>query len=358
MKIGFIFTSATQEMLRESPELAFNLSDASETIEAVEGALRACGHTVTLLNTDRRLPSILSECSFDIAFNIATGFYGDNRQANVPAMLEYLNIPHTGSGVLAETLTQDKPMMKTILRTHRLPTPVFQVFYRVNEALHPALHFPLIVKLPAEGGSLGLTPDSVVHNEAELRTQVALLLDKYGQGALVEAYIEGREFTVAVLGNKPAYMLPIVEREYFGNIHIQLDEPEPETLAVYEQMDGQDFQYTVVNSRSVAPANLTARESQRIERITLGAYQVLGCRDWARIDLRMDARGNVNILDVNLEPAISPEYALARAARAAGWTYTALVNRILEHAVERYPHLQQRYSRADALATMEVALSA
>ncbi|HVO43375.1 MAG TPA: hypothetical protein VMT34_12160 [Aggregatilineales bacterium] len=352
MKVGFVFTSATQEMLCESPELALNLTDASETIEAVKCALEACGHTVTALNTDDRLPAILCEASFDIIFNIATGFYGDNRQANLPAMLEYLRIPHTGSSVLAEAVTQDKPTMKTILQAHSLPTPPFQVFHNSRERLTRKLRFPLIVKLPAEGGSLGLTPDSVVHNETELRAQVALLLEKYGQGALVEEYIEGREFTVSVLGNNPPYVLPIVERLYFGNIRIQLDEPEPAALDLYEQLTGQEYAYTLVDTRSIAPAKLTDKEVELVEKVTVGAYQVLSCRDWARIDLRMDAQGNVYILDVNLEPAIAPEYALAKAARAAGWTFTTLVNRILEHAVERYPHLREKQLCSETMAFM------
>jgi D-alanine-D-alanine ligase len=148
-----------------------------------------------------------------------------------------------------------------------------------------------------------------------------------------------------------------VERQYFGDIRIQLDEPEPTTLQMYERMVGRELKYTVVDSRSVAPADLTDSEAQQIEKVTLRAYQVLGCRDWARIDLRMDGQGYVYILDVNLEPAIAPAYALARAAHAAGWTYTTLVNRILGHAIERYPHLHRQYLQSEALGTTEMALS-
>jgi D-alanine-D-alanine ligase len=345
MKVALIFTGATEETLAESPEMVLNLADAPETIEAVKAALEAGGHTVIPLNTDRLLPAVLSEASFDIVFNIATGFYGDTKQADVPAMLEYLRIPHTGSGVLAEVLATHKPTMKTVLLARGLPTPPFQHFRDGSEPLDPTLRFPLIVKLPFEGGSLGMTPDSVVQNEAALRVQLALLLDKYRQGALAEAYLDGREFTVAVLGNIPPYMLPIVERRYFDDIRIQLDTPEPTTEIMAKQITGRDVEYIQYNSDSVAPADLTPDEAQQIESAAIGAYQALGCRDWARIDLRMDDRGTAYLFDVNLEPAIAPEYAVARAARAAGWTYTALVNRILEHALERYPWLTGQPSR-------------
>lgn len=348
MNVGLVFTSATEELLRESPELAFNLTDAPETIEAVTQALGAGGHTVVPLNTDRRFPARVCNANVDIVFNIATGVYGDSRQANVPAMLEYLRIPHTGAGVLAEAVTHHKPVMKRLLLAHGLPTPPFQVFREADEPLDAALRFPMIVKLPAEGGSLGMNRHSVVACETDMREQLTFLLDRYGQGALVEEYVGGREFTVSVLGNRPPYPLPVAERQYFGDIRIQLDEPEPATLELYRRLTGKDMEFTVVDSQSVAPANLSDVESRQIETVTLAAYQTLACQDWARIDLRMDWQGNVNILDVNLEPAIAPDYAVANAARAAGWSYTKLVNRILEHAVERYPHLRER-RRAETL---------
>lgn len=339
MKVALIFTGATEETLAESPEMVLNLADAPETIDAVKAALEAGGHTVIPLNTDRQLPAILTDPQFDIVFNIATGYYGDTKQANVPAMLEYLRIPHTGSSVLTEVLAHHKPTMKTVLLAHGVPTPPFQHFTRADEPLDPALRFPLIVKLPFEGGSLGMTPDSVVHNEAALRAELARMLDKYNQGVLAEEYLDGREFTVAVLGSDPPYCLPIVERRYFDSIRIQLDAPEPTTEALVKQLTGQDVEYIEYDCDSVAPADLTADEAAQVEAAALGAYRALGCRDWARLDLRMDDRGKPFVFDVNLEPAIAPEYAVARAARAAGWTYEKLVNRILEHALERYPEL-------------------
>ena len=340
MYVGFIYNIATKKLLLEAPELTLNLTDTPETIRAVKEALEASGHTVIPLNADEHLPAFLTACEFDVVFNIATGFYGDSRQSCIPAMLEYLNIPHTGSGVLGETVTQHKPVMKNVLLAHNIPTPPFQTFHRGNEPLDPHLRFPVIVKLPAEGGSLGLDADSVVCSEADMRRRIEYLQLRYRQGALVEEFIDGREFTVSVLGNDPPYTLPIVERVYFGDIRIQLDEPEAETVERFKTFIRTDLTYAPVESESVTPAPLEEAQAEYIRQITIAAYQVLDCQDWARIDLRMDQEGHVYILDVNLEPAIAPEYALAKSASAAGWSYMDLVNRILEHAVQRYPHLQ------------------
>jgi D-alanine-D-alanine ligase len=351
MLVGLVHNRATEELLRESPELTLNLSDSIETIEAVIEALEAGGHRVVPVQVDRHLPVVLANAQFDIVFNISAGFlYGDSRQAAIPAMLDYLNMPYTGGGVLAETLAHHKHVMKDLLLSHGLPTPAFQLFRQADEALNPDLRFPLIVKLPSEGGSLGLDLDSVVDDEAALREQVRWMLNKYQQGALVEEYIEGREFTVPVLGNNPPYALPVVERIYGGDIRIQLDGPEPSTLAFYQQVMGKDPDFTEYDCQSVAPAPISEAQTKHIQAITVAAYQTLSCRDWARIDLRMDDQGQPYILDVNLEPTLTPEYALGKSAAAAGMSFTELVNRILAHAVERYPHLRQRNDITESMS--------
>jgi D-alanine-D-alanine ligase len=342
MRIGFIYSSATEELLAECPELTLNLTDSQETIQAVAAALEKGGHTVTNLNADRHLPGVLVDKTFDIVFNIATGIYGDTRQANVPAMLEYLHIPHTGSGVLAEAITNHKPIMKLVVMAHGLCTAPFQIFQRATDALRPDLRFPLIVKLPSEGGSLGLAYDSVVDDEAALRSRLEYVLGRYQQGALVEEYIDGREFTVTVLGNDKPYALPVAELLFFGQKPIRLDEPDLSTFEQLKQVVGEDITFSPMESQSVAPADLSPDLAARIQGVSVAAYQAVGCRDWARIDLRMDANGTIYILDVNLEPGIAPDYVMYKSAKAAGWTYPQLVNRILQHAVERYPHLKNQ----------------
>jgi D-alanine-D-alanine ligase len=339
MRVGFIYNVATDELLRDYPELTLNLTDSQETIEAVAEALEAGGHSVIRLNADRQLPAALVETPFDIAFNIATGVHGDTRSAHVPAMLEYLQIPHTGSGVLAEAVCHHKPNMKMVATMHGLPTTRFQVFHDADEPLKPRLRFPMIVKLPCEGGSLGLGYDSIVYRETALRARLSFVLKKYQQGALVEEFIDGREFTITVLGNNAPYTLPVAELLFSGKKPIRLDEPDLSTFERWKQLAGRDLSFSPMESRSVAPAELPDEVSARIQQIATAAYRAIGCLDWARIDLRMDRKGTIYILDVNLVPGIGPDYVVSKSAQAAGWTYTELVNRILQHAVERYPNL-------------------
>lgn len=343
MRVAFIYNIATEALLRERPEITLRDCDSIETIRHVTAALEAGGHTVIGFNADQQLPAILVEekSNFDIVFNIATGVYGESRQTHVPAMCEYLRIPHTGSSVLAEAICHHKPQTKMILIAHGIPTAPFQVFQSADEPLKPDLRFPLIVKLTSEGASMGLDYDSVVYNEADLRDRVARLITTYEQAAIVEEYIDGREFTVAVLGNQPAYALPVGEILFYGKLPIRLDEPELEHFEMLKQVTGQaDLEYVGMESKSVAPADVSPELAERIQQTAIAAYNAIGCQDWARVDIRMDKAGNLYILELNLEPGIAPDFVFSKMAYAAGWTYTDLINRILNHAIERYPQLQ------------------
>ncbi len=204
MRVGFIYNIATEELLRERPEMTLRDSDAIETIEEVTRALRAGGHEVVCMNADQQLPAKLTQDKFDIIFNMATGVYGETRQSHVPAMLDYLRIPHTGPGVLGETICHHKFMQKYVFAALGLPTAPYQMFNRADEPLNPALQFPIICKLPSEGASMGLDYGSVVQDEAALRERIAFLINTYNGPVLAEQYIDGREFTVAVLRQQPA----------------------------------------------------------------------------------------------------------------------------------------------------------
>jgi len=342
MHVGFIYNIATPELLRERPEMTLRDSDAPETIDEVTRALQAGGYRVTGLNADQQLPAFLTQSDFDIVFNIATGVYGESRQTHVPAMLEYLRIPHTGPGVLAEALCHHKPQQKMVLAANGVPTAAFQMFHDANTPLKLGLRFPLIVKLPSEGASMGLDYNSVVHNESDLRKQVAFLLETYGQGALVEEYIDGREFTVAVLGHSPAYALPVAELEFFGKLPIRLDQVEDSNFELLKESTGRNLELVEMESRSRVPAGLEPELESRIQAIAVAAFNAIGCKDWARVDMRMDKQGNLYVLEVNLGPGIASDCVFARCGFAAGMTFDELVNTILNHAIERYPQLSGR----------------
>jgi D-alanine-D-alanine ligase len=175
--------------------------DSWETIQAITVALEKAGHRVTFLEGDQTLYNNIRAVNPHICFNICEGHFGDAREAQVPAILEMLRIPYTGSRVMTLALALDKPMTKRVLTYHGLPTPAFQVFEREDEPLEPTLQFPLFVKPSREGTGMGVSAESIVRNEDQLRAQLQRIFERYNQPALVEQYIEGREVTVGVIGN-------------------------------------------------------------------------------------------------------------------------------------------------------------
>ncbi|MEZ4668602.1 MAG: hypothetical protein R3E39_11880 [Anaerolineae bacterium] len=336
MRVGFIYNMATEELLRERPEMTLRDSDTIETIDEVTRALEAGGHKVTGLNADRHLPAKLAEMQFDMVFNIATGVYGETRQAHVPAMLDYMRIPHTGPGVLGETICHHKYMQKYVFAALGLPVAPYQLFQSADEPLKADLTFPLICKLPSEGASMGLDYNSVVHDETALRERLAFLFETYGGLVIVEKYLAGREFTVGVLGNDPPYALPVAELEFFGQLPIRLDELEESNFELLKQATGRELELVRMESVSRVPANLPAELDEQVQKLAIAAFQAAGCKDWARVDLRMDEHDKLHVLEVNLGPGIASDCVFARMAFAKGWTFAEMVNTILNHAVERY----------------------
>ena len=175
--------------------------DSWETIQGITVALEKKGHRVTFLEGDETLYNNLYAVKPDICFNICEGHFGDSREAQVPAILEMLRIPYTGSRLLTLALALDKPMTKRILSYHGLPTPLFQAFEREDEPLDPELKFPLFVKPSREGTGMGVSAQSIVYDEDQLRRQLHRIFERYNQSALVERFIQGREVTVGMVGN-------------------------------------------------------------------------------------------------------------------------------------------------------------
>lgn len=321
--------------------------DSEETIESISAALTAGGHRVTFLEGDATLYDTLRQTRPDICFNICEGHFGDGREAQVPALLEMLRIPYTGSRVLTLALALDKPMTKRVLAYHDLPTPPFQTLERVDEPLDPDLKFPLFVKPSREGTGMGVSAESIVHNEEQLRAQVQRTFERYNQPALVEHYIEGREVTVGVVGNLTG---PVARRmpedEYAPRILRGLDllPPLEVNMAAYPKEEAgiytsrikvelaHDFHY-------LCPAPLTEAQIEDLNWYTAATFRVIGCCDVARIDFRLDASDNDRpyILEVNPLPGLNPGYSdLCIEATAYGWSYEELVNRILDEAIKRH----------------------
>jgi D-alanine-D-alanine ligase len=316
--------------------------DSERTVEAIAAALRQAGHKVTFLEGDESLYSRLQRGHFDIAFNLCEGHRGDSRESHVPAILEMLGIPYTGSKVLCLALTLDKPMAKRVLAFHGLPTPAFQVFNDPRETLNPGLSYPLFVKPAGEGTGMGINGNSVVRNEGELRSQLRWLIHTYDQQALVEEFIEGREITVGVLGNERLHVLPPLE--------VDLSRCPPEEGGIYT---GRIKSELPDSPLYVCPTALAEAQEEELRGLAGAAFRTLDCLDVARVDFKLDANHAEKpyILEVNPLPGLSPGVSdLVFEAEAEGMSHAQLINAILDAALERYPQLVMPVLREPALA--------
>src|SRR5512144_1981265 len=182
------------------PADAYADFDHIETIDHIRRAIETDGHSTDFLVADENLPSALKKAKPDICFNIAEGLGGDAREAQIPALLEMLRIPYTGSRVLTNAISLDKTLTKRIWRDRRLPVAPFQEFIVGDESVRPELRFPLFVKPAREGTGMGVDENAIVENEAQLRERVEYIIGTYHQPALVETFLSGREFTVGMIG--------------------------------------------------------------------------------------------------------------------------------------------------------------
>ena len=310
--------------------------DSSETIDYVREALMAGGNEVILIEADGDAYGKLKEerRDIDIVFNIAEGLRGESRESYIPAICDMLEIPYTGSGVLTLGLCLNKVRTKEILRYYGIPTPDFWLFRSKDEKLDLELElkFPLIVKLLHEGSQMGLSRDSIVCSEEDLRDRVAYLMHEYGEPVIVEEFLDGREFTVGILGNEKPIILPIVEALFEEGQKMRLFTPDEPLLPFIPKGVAINLK-----ERSVCPADVDEDLRREIEEIALNAYRALDCRDWCRIDLRMTRDGDIpNVLELNPIAGIDPSYLLPRAAKAAGISYERLINMILEFGANRY----------------------
>lgn len=307
--------------------------DSRDTVNAVRDAL-AEFHTVTMIEADHNAFEKLKDTKPDIVFNVAEGFFGVSREAQIPAMLDMLNIPYTGSDPSTLAICLDKARTKEILSFHHIPTPKFLVIDQVGDLKEFALQFPIIVKPNAEGSSKGIFTSSFVKNFADLEIEAERVLNEYDQSALLEEFLPGREFTVAMLGNgRETEVLPIVEINYSEF---------PEDFIPIYSYEAKWILDTKENPLDVfsCPAKLSLELERKIKNVCLATYKVLRCKDWSRIDIRLDASGEPNIIEINPLPGILPDpkdnSCYPKAARTAGMDYTTLLNKVLFTAAKRY----------------------
>ena len=324
MRVGVVY-NLKRHIITDPPDAEAEFDDG-ETINAIANALESAGHRVALFEADTGLFSKLVEDRPDIAFNIAEGTGGRGRESRIPAILNYIGIPFTGSDETAMCLTMDKSLAKRILSTYGINTPA-SVLVRANAPAPDGigdLNYPLIVKPNAEGSGKGITELSVVNDVREARKALAEALRVYKQDMLVEEYIEGREFTVGILGNgenaRAFTPMELIFKDAGRNIYGY------ETKRRFREFV--DYK---------CPPDAGGDKLAELTDTALKIFDILGCADLARIDFRMDARGRVYFIELNPLPGLAPGYSdYPMLAEFCGVGYDGLINGILDAASARY----------------------
>jgi D-alanine-D-alanine ligase len=315
----------------EQPDL-YAEWDEPGTIDAVEHALRPLGEVIRL-EADQGFPMRLATARPDFVFNIAEGLYGPNREGHVPAICEFMGIPYHASDPLTLSLATHKGRAKEVMHLHGVPTAPFAMVRTPAEARAVELPFPLFCKPAFEGSGKGVSVRSFCQSRKELVKQVDYLLATYHEPVLVESYLPGAEFTVAILGNgKEARCLPIV-----GMRFDDLPQGAPPIYG-YEAKwlwDSPDDPLEIFE----CPARVPRAQAQQIRTAALGAYHALECRDWCRVDIRCDAIGTPMVVELNPLPGILPDprdnSCFPKAARAAGLSYDEMIRTVADIAWRR-----------------------
>ncbi len=317
--------------------------DSDETIQAVGKAL-ADRHEVHFIESDNEAYNRLERLKPDLVFNIAERLVGPNRESHMPIVCEMLGLPYTGSDPLTLGICLDKSRAKEILSWHGVANPAFVVVSDVA-AIPADFPVPAIVKPLYEGSSKGIKNDSVVRSRAVLLERAGEIIAAYRQPVIIERFLPGREFTVGVLGNDPNYeVLPIVEID-----HSELP-PGAEPIYSYEAKwiwDTPDKPLAMFK----CPAPVGDELRKKIEDLVTRTCSILRVRDWCRVDVRLDEAGEPNIIELNPLPGILPDpkenSCLPKAARTAGYSYSDLINRVVDEAAARLG-LSEKRNEADA----------
>lgn len=311
--------------------------DGVETIEAVRQAILERHEEAVMVEADEDAYSKLRSLRPDIVFNMAEGLWGESRESQIPAMLEMLRIPYTGSSPTTLGLCLNKARAKEVLTFYGVPNSRFAVADGpafIRRAKNLPIDYPMIVKPLFEGSSKGIKNDCLVAGPAELEAKVSSIVRGYRQPALIEEFLSGREFTVALMGNGTGLkVLPIVEINYAslpaGVNHIY----SYEAKWIFDTPEAPLDIFT-------CPAKLDEKLKTEIEGAAVAAFNALGVKDWCRIDIRLDREGVPNVIELNPLPGILADpkenSCFPKAARAAGLTFGGLVNGVIDEARKRY----------------------
>jgi D-alanine-D-alanine ligase len=322
--IGLTYDLKTDYKFKEGDPADANAEfDYPSTVDVVASSIESLGFAVRRIGNVNNLLENIDSLGVDIVFNISEGLGGRNRESQVPTLLEMRNIPFVGSDALTQGLTLDKIMTKKILISEQLPTPRFIEAKDSRQANLDHLKFPLIVKPRFEGSSKGLSEKSRVENSQRLKEQVDFIVNTYHQPALVEEFVSGSEYTVALIGNDPIEALPPIQVKIDGQLEVG------DLFYTFGRISSDRVEY-ICRTDTADPL------MSRLMDLARRTYQAVDCRDFGRVDFRVDEKGNPYILEINPLPSLSTEDVFMIIAKKIGRTYDEMLARIIGSAFKRY----------------------
>lgn len=323
MKVAIIYNKDVQGVIN-----TFGMQNREfyneETVKKVAQGLEKAGHNVTVLDGNKQIverlenfmPRVMEGEQMGMVFNMAYGIQGESRYTHIPSMLEMLGVPYVGSSPSGHTLALDKILTKIIWQRNNLPTPEFWVFNSAEEDLSNVI-YPVIVKPKMESVSFGL---KVVYNDVDLKEAIEFIVNEFSQQALVEQFIRGREFAVGLLGNSPIEAFPVLEIDLGGN---------PDGIQTVDDKQSKP-------KPKICPANISSELAEKMQKISIEAFKALNLRDFSRVDIRLDENDNIFLLEINSMASLGETGSYPTAAKAAGYTFESLANRMLDVGAVRY----------------------
>lgn len=323
--VGLTYDLKTDYIFKEDDPVDANAEfDHPDTIEVIANAIRANGFSVEKIGNATNLLEKIDKLNVDIVFNISEGISGRNRESQVPILLEMVGMPFVGADALTLGLTLDKIMAKKIFIAENIPTPKFFEIKTPDTLFNTDhLKFPLIVKPRFEGSSKGLSENSRVENLNELKKQAEFIINTYKQPALVEEFISGQEFTAAIVGNDPPEVMPLVQIKIDGRVKLN------NKFYTFSRISSDRLEY-------ICPARINQDLKKRISELALRTYNAVECRDFGRVDFRVDNNGKIYVLEINPLPSLSTADVFPLVAKEAGLTYEQIIGKILNSALKRY----------------------
>ncbi len=323
--VGLTYDLKTDyEFKKGDPPDASAEFDHPSTIDVIAKAIESQGFKTKKIGNASNLLEKLSHLDVDIVFNISEGISGRNRESQVPIILEMADIPFVGADALTLGLTLDKVMAKKIFIAEKIPTPKFFEIKTAEELVNTDhCKFPLIVKPRFEGSSKGLSENSRVENTDELKKQAEYVINTYKQPALVEEFISGQEFTVAVVGNDSPEAMPVVQIKIDGRLQLN------NKFYTFARITSDRLEY-------ICPAKINQKLKERLQELAIKTYAAVECRDFGRVDFRVDAKGHPYVLEINPLPSLSTEDVFKLVAENIGMTYEEMIGKILKSALKRH----------------------